>query len=192
MFLNAWHLHGIWFIITAVRSCADFELNNKSPELVATGKLSALSSIGLSDIASFQPFTYLLAKIQNGLSGVRLHHLLCYTAKSRPGSNSLLGTFSYSSPRKRWIENWLFWAVQLPDLFKQSRSFAFPNHWGLLYYFVSIQFWPAWISTIKGTLNSTADSIVSRILGCNSSQTSGRTSKTNSSWTCNNKRAFSW
>jgi tetratricopeptide (TPR) repeat protein len=53
-------------------------------------------------------------------------------------------------------------------------------------YLASIQFFPAWISTTKGTLRLTAFSIVVLILVSISGNSSGGISKTNSSCTCNN------
>jgi hypothetical protein len=57
-------------------------------------------------------------------------------------------------------------------------------------HFVSIQFSPASASTFKGTDNSTADSITATIFGPNSGHSSGGTSNTSSSCTCNNKFAL--
>ncbi len=59
-----------------------------------------------------------------------------------------------------------------------------------LSYFVSIQFSPARTSTTNGTLNDTALSITDLICGCNSSHSFGGTSNTNSSCTCNKRRAW--
>ncbi len=50
-----------------------------------------------------------------------------------------------------------------------------------LAYLASIQFLPIWASTLSGTANFTADSIVLSILGLSSSHSAGGTSKMSSS-----------
>jgi hypothetical protein len=57
-------------------------------------------------------------------------------------------------------------------------------------YFASIQFGPAWASTLRGTFSSTADSMVDRILGSSSAHSSGGTSNTSSSCTCSSRLAW--